>query len=93
MRLHVDVLGAEQGLGTVDGQALDLIDDLLALVVTRPGIALGILVGDDRRTRLAHSTGSVVLGSDQAHLATLARLFGRQQRGQMRIGLRECCGS
>lgn len=43
VRLHIGVLGAEQGLGALDGQALDLVDDLLALVVARAGIAFGIL--------------------------------------------------
>ena len=46
VRLDVGVLGAEELLGPVDGQLLDLVDDLAAAVVALAGIALGVLVGE-----------------------------------------------
>ena len=45
MRLHVGVIGAEQGFGAVDGQLLGFIDKLSAAVVTFAGIAFGVFVG------------------------------------------------
>ena len=86
MRLDVDVLGAEQCLGAFDGQALDLIDDLLAFVIARAGVAFGVLVSDERGAGFAHRAGDVVLRGDQAHLDALARFFFAEQRGELRIG-------
>ena len=44
VRLHVDVLGAEQKLRPLDGQRLDFVDLLLTLVVPPAGVPLGVLV-------------------------------------------------
>ena len=44
VRLHVGVVGAEQFLGTLDGQRLDVVDVLAAAVVALARIALGVLV-------------------------------------------------
>ena len=46
--LHVGVLGAEQRLGPLAGQVLDLVDDLVAAVVALARVALGVLVGEHR---------------------------------------------
>ena len=44
VRLHVGGLDAEQRLGPVPGDRLDLVDELLALVVPAARVALGVLV-------------------------------------------------
>ena len=43
VRLHVGVLSAEQLLGAVDRQLLDVVDDGDALVIPRSRIAFGVL--------------------------------------------------
>ena len=37
--LDIGVLGAEESLGSLDGQGLDLVDIVLAFVVAFPGVA------------------------------------------------------
>ena len=59
VRLHVGVLGAEQRLDALAGEVLDLVDDLVAAVVALAGIALGVLVGEDRARGLAAPPGDV----------------------------------
>lgn len=54
VRLHVRVLGAEECLGTVDGDALGDVHQLAAAVVAGSGIALGVLVGQGRSQRGEH---------------------------------------
>ena len=46
VRLHVGVVGAEELLQPVDGELLDLVDDLAAAVIPPPRISLGVLVGE-----------------------------------------------
>ena len=46
--LHVGVRSTEERLGAVAGDVLDLVDDLVAAVVALAGIALAVLVGEDR---------------------------------------------
>ena len=52
VRLDVGVLGAEELLGAVDGEPLDLVHDLAAAVVALAGQPLGVLVGHDVGHRL-----------------------------------------
>ena len=54
VRLHVGVVGAEERLGTIAGEVLDLVDDLAAAVVALAGKALGVLVGEPGAERLQH---------------------------------------
>ena len=65
MRLHVGMPGAEQLLRSLDGQALDLVDELAAAVVPLPGIALGVLVRQHAADRLQHRRTDEVLRRDQ----------------------------
>src|SRR5918998_397297 len=51
VRLHVDVLGAEELLRPVYGQLLDDVHELAAAVVALAGVALGVLVGHYRALR------------------------------------------
>ena len=52
--LDVRVLGAEQGLGSVDRELLGDVDMLAAAVVPLAGIALGVLVGQHGALALEH---------------------------------------
>jgi hypothetical protein len=92
------VVGPEEGLGPVDRQLLDDVDELLALVVALPGVPLGVLVGQDRPGRLHDRLGDVVLGRDEADLLRLAAPFGfdglldlgvdgRERRGEGLVGV------
>ncbi len=85
--LHVGVLHAEQRLGPLDRQRLDLVDHLLALVVALAGVALGVLVGQHRPGRLEHRGGDVVLRRDQAHRVALALGLGRDEVGDLGVGV------
>ena len=71
VRLHVRVVGAEDLLRAGDGQALRHVHELAAAVVAPAGVALGVLVGEDRAERLEHGLGDEVLGGDHLELAAL----------------------
>src|SRR5438270_4359751 len=75
MRLDVGVLGAEEGLGAVDGELLDLVDHLASAVVALPRQSLGVLVGQGRPGRLEHRLGDEVLAGDQLQPVGLPRRF------------------
>ncbi len=78
--LHVDVdvvdravrRLAEEGAEACDRELLDLIDDLLALVVALPRVALGVLVREAGAGRLHHRARGVILAGDEAHRLVLA---------------------
>jgi hypothetical protein len=86
VRLHVGVLGAEQRLGAVDDEALELVDDLLALVVALAGVALGVLVGEDGAGGLEDGRRHVVLRRDHADLVVLALGLGLHQVRDLGVG-------
>jgi hypothetical protein len=81
------VLDAEQRLGPLDRQRLDLVDHLLALVVALARVALGVLVRQHRPGRLEHRGGDVVLRRDQAHRVALALRLGRDEVGDLGVGV------
>ena len=74
-RLHVGVLGAEEGAGAVARGALDRVGELLAAVVAPAGIALGVLVGQHRAQRRQHLGVGVVLRRDHLDAVGLAALL------------------
>ena len=76
MRLHVGVIGAEQLLGAVDGQLLDLVDVFAATVVTLARITFGIFVGQAAALSLHHALAGVVLRGDQLDVIFLTLIFG-----------------
>ena len=87
MRLHVDVVGAEQRLGARDGGALGDVDELAAAVVALARIALGVLVGQHRAGGFEHGAADEVLGGDQLEavvLALRARRWMRRRRSRDR---------
>ena len=92
VRLHVGVLGAEERLGAVDRELLELVDDLAAAVVALPGVALGVLVGRDRADRLEDRRPREVLGRDQLDLLALPVDLAPEQRGDVGIVLGEPAG-
>ena len=75
VRLHVGVLGAEELLGALDGQHLDLVDLFAAAVPAPARIALGVLVGEHAALGLEHGRVGEVLGGDQLDVVLLAREF------------------
>jgi hypothetical protein len=86
MRLNIDVIGAEDLLGPLNGQLFHVIDKLAASIVTAARIAFGVFVrhqaalrGQDRRT------GEVLRG-DQQQLLALALLFRANRSVHGRVG-------
>ena len=75
MRLHVGVVGAEQRHGTLDRQRLGFVDVFAAAVVALAGIALGVLVGQDRTLRGHDALARIVFGGDQFDVLFLPALF------------------
>ena len=63
--LDVGVLGAEEGLGPLARQRLDLVDDGVAAVEALAGVALGVLVGEDRAGRAQDRRRGEVLAGDE----------------------------
>ena len=71
MGLHVRVVGAEQRLGVVRRQSLDLVDVLATGIEAMAGRALGVLVAEPVPHGEQHRGRCVVLRSDQFELAAL----------------------
>ena len=65
MRLHVDVIGAEQRLGARDRQRLGHVDEFAAAVIALAGIALGVLVRHHRAGGFEHGGADEVFRRDQ----------------------------
>ena len=84
VRLHVDVLGAEERLGALDGQPLGHVDELAAAVVALARVALGVLVGHHRAGGLEHGAGDEVLRGDQLEPLVLAPPLLRRWRPRSR---------
>ena len=86
MRLDVGVLGAEERLGTVPRQVLDLVDDLAAAVVPLARHALGVLVVEPGAERLEHRDGREVLRRDELEGLLLALQLGIEQGRDLGVG-------
>ena len=70
--LHIGMLGAKQLAGTAAGDLLDNIDTLAAAVVALAGVALSILVGQNRPHRREDRGGDDVFARNQFDIAALA---------------------
>ena len=90
VRLHVDVLGAEQLLRAGDRQRFGDVHELAAAVVALARVAFGVLVRHHRAGRFHHGQADEVLGGDQLQPFFLPLNFvaewrrrsrGRRQRG------------
>src|SRR5947199_7814638 len=87
------MVGAEQRLRTLDGERLDLVNDLLAFVVAPADVALRVLVGQLAAGRLENRAGNVVLRRDQPDLAPLTVALVVDEPGDVWVGLRERHGA
>ncbi len=85
VRLHVDVGGAEQLLGAIDGQLLGDIDELAAAVVALARIPFGVLVGQHRALGFQDPGAGVVLRGDELDMVFLALLLAGNGVGELRI--------
>ena len=89
VRLHVGVLRAEELLQAVDGELLDLVDDLAAAVVAAARVALGVLVGERGAHGVDHGAAREVLAGDQLQSVALPAQLPVDQVGNKRIGVPE----
>src|SRR5271157_2850376 len=89
MRLHVGVLGAEELFRAIACQVLDHIGEFASAVITLAGIALGVLVGEDRACRLKHRFAHKILRGDQLQAFVLAPLFVFDRQRNVRINFRQ----
>src|SRR5581483_557536 len=87
-RLHVGVLGAEQGLAALAGEVLHLVDHVVAAVVALARVPLGVLVGEDRTGGLEHGARREVLRRDQLHRRVLPLALLVDQGEQLGIARR-----
>ena len=89
VRLHVGVLGAEELLGAVARQVLDHVGKLASAVVALAGIALGVLVGEDRAGGFEHGFADEILRGDQLQPFVLAALLVFDCLRDLGIGFRQ----
>mmetsp|Transcript_56404 Transcript_56404/g.147018 ORF Transcript_56404/g.147018 Transcript_56404/m.147018 type:complete len:476 (+) Transcript_56404:49-1476(+) len=89
LHVHTPLLLVQpEGLqGTVLAQILDLVDDLVATVVARPRLALGVLVRQRRAQTLHHRPRGEVLRGNELDRAHLPSLLVLDQAGHHRICL------
>ncbi len=90
VRLDVGMRRAEERQRAVPGQGLGLVDFLAAAVVALPGIALGVLVGEDRSHRLEHRRAREVLRGDHLQGLALALELALEDGRDRRVGGLEC---
>ena len=72
VRLHVDVLGAEELLRAVNGKLLGLIHEFAAAVIALRAVAFGVLICQDRARRLQDRLGNEILRGDEFDAGGLA---------------------
>ena len=89
VRLHVDMLAAEDLPRAVAGQVLDDVGVLAATVVAAPGIALGIFIGEDRAGCFKHCFRDKVFAGNHLQPLVLAESFVVNGGGNFGIGLGE----
>ena len=87
VRLDVDVVSAEDGLGALDGQLLDDVDVLATAIPAAAGIAFGVLVRQHGALRLADGAGGEILAGDQLDVLGLAALLGGDRGGDCGVDL------
>ena len=89
VRLHIDVLAAEELARAIAGKILDDVGVFAAAVITAAGIALGIFVGEDRAGGFEHGFRDEVFAGDHLQPLVLAEGFLVNGGGNFRIGLGE----
>jgi len=85
MGLDVGVRAMKKLFRALDGQIFRLVHKGATAVIAFAGIAFGILVGQHRSLRLAHSRGNEVFRGDQLKSACLAGAFTPDGLRQFRI--------
>ncbi len=89
MWLHVGEFGSEEFLGPVDGQLLNLVDDLASPVIPLARVSLCVLICQNR-TRSLHYLGTrEVFGSDQFDTIQLSLPFGLYQVKYLFVSLHD----
>src|SRR5579872_5142617 len=89
VRLDVGVLGAEELLRPLAGEVLDLVRHHVPAVVAPARVALGVLVGENRRGRLEDGPGGEVLRGDELERGALPlELLGEEAADV--VVLRQC---
>ena len=90
--LYVGVLGAKEFLGALSRQLFHHVGKLAAAVVALAGIALGILVGEDRTHGFEHGFADKIFRGDQFQAFVLAANFVIDGGGYLRIYFVERAG-
>src|SRR3989344_4021425 len=76
---------AQPSVCTFDGQGLHGIGIFLPAIVTPPGIAFRILVGEDGEIRLAHCARDVILGRNEFESFRLPFFFALESFIDLRV--------
>src|SRR3712207_790602 len=87
MGLYIRILGAEELLGPVNGQLLHHIGMFTAAVVAMAGIALSVLIGEDRSHGRHNSWRYPVLRGDQLDVICLPVILRTDSISNLRIFL------
>src|SRR5688500_12518425 len=90
MRLHVGVIGAEKGLGAIDRDLLDRVDDFASAVIALSRQTLGVLVRQRTAHRLEHGRRNKVLARDQLEPVGLSFDFLFDQACDVGVSFAKC---
>jgi len=85
MRLQVGVFRAEEFLGAIDGELLDLVGVLSAAVVPFSRITFGVFVREDGAHGFEDCFGNEVFRRNEFEASGLAPGFIAQEAGDLRI--------
>src|SRR5258708_13217087 len=85
LSLDIGRVCADHGRYAVDGELLESIYVLASAVVTPPGIALGVLVGQDGALCLHDGQRREVLTCNHLQRSPLTRQFGVDGGGDLRV--------
>ena len=83
--LDVDMLGAEDAFGALNGQALDDVHIFATAVPAFAGIAFGVFIGQDRALGFHDGRADKVLAGDQFDVFLLALALQKDGIGDVRI--------
>ena len=83
------MVGTEQRLRTIYGQALDLVDPFAGVVVTVAGIAVCVLRRQDRPLCLENCAWGHALGRDQIERGPLSGKFSVNRGTHLRVDVPE----
>ena len=90
--LDVGVVGAEEQLGAINGELLDLVDEFAATIPSFAGVAFGVFVGEHAALRLHDGGVGEIFRSDELDVALLPGKLGGEGRVDGGIELGEGSG-